>query len=91
MHINYRRIDHPTCMIDHGLDVDYNINCECGLKFDNVDQFEKHLTSCRIMAVESGTVASCDKKRRQILGLRKELDSTTKKHLNKLLKMLVSS
>jgi hypothetical protein len=78
-------------MVDHGLDVDCNINCECGLKFNTVDQFEKHLACCRIMKVESGSPAGRDKERRQILGTQKELNSITKERLNKLLERLVNS
>ncbi len=40
-------------MVDHVLGVGWNVNCECGLEFDNVEQYNKHLVSCRVMTAES--------------------------------------
>jgi hypothetical protein len=78
-------------MVDHELDVGCNTSCECGLKFNNVDQFDKHLVGCQILKAESGSPAGYDKERRQILGTQKELNSITKKRLNELLERLVNS
>jgi hypothetical protein len=77
-------------MADHTLDVDCKVECKCGLKFDDVEQFDKHLAGCRIMKAESSDSASYNEERRQVLGLQKELSSITRERLNKLLKRLVS-
>ena len=73
-------------MVDYVLDIGCNINCEYSLEFDNIGQFDKHLVSCRVIMAKSGSKEHC-----KILGLQKELNSTTKARLNELLERLVSS
>jgi hypothetical protein len=78
-------------MVDYELDIDCNTSCECGLKFNNIDQFDKYLVGCQILKAKSGSLDRYDKERRQILGTQKELNSITNKRLNELLEKLVNN